>query len=123
MRILSLALAALVVTACGQKQKPVEPKVVSVAGLWWANVPGAYFEMRLTDSSDAISVSGRANSLRGWLDLRGSGRFDNPWLIATIYPGTYYPFNLTAEYAGDSLAGRLNGSGFVDDTVVFRRMK
>ena len=107
----------LFVLACAM---PTEPK--QTVGRWRGEVQSVQFDMNLAIRGTEVSIDGVLGTpLFGVMSLTGKGVYTDPTLSATLYPGPYQPFNLTASFQGDSLAGRLNGSGFENVPITFHK--
>ena len=121
MRILALAIVAIVLAACGgDSTKPAAPPTVT--GTWTGVSVGALpyrLTLDLLESGGTVTGTGLLDS---WV-VTSSGTFVNPTASVTITftSGTVRTVSLRGTLSGNTITGELNGDIFRANAIALTR--
>lgn len=115
--------ALLFVFAACKDQAPPPPPTVN--GFWTGTSGSMTLSLTLAQNSAAVTGSGQVSVPGEAIALTvQSGTFVHPTLSATLAATGYEPMNYTGTMSqsnANQIVGRLNGSGFQNESVVLTR--
>jgi hypothetical protein len=120
-----LALFAMMlvsITGCKKESNPVQPPPPSMSGNWAASAGGYTFTFTLTENNGAISGMGQQQWASGTLAHTITGTHVHPNVTMTFKATGYQDTNFQGSFTNDNtVAGKLNGSGWVDQAISLLR--
>ncbi len=120
-RILVMVSLALAMIGCsgGDSNAPKTP--TTVTGTWVGTSSGATVNLVLTENSGTVSGSGTMVAGTASIALTVAGSHNGASVSLTFKTSGFQDTNLTGTFAGNSITGTLNGSGFVNEPVTLQR--
>ncbi|HEX6589240.1 MAG TPA: hypothetical protein VF039_09465 [Longimicrobiales bacterium] len=114
-------LVVFALAACGDDSS--EPRIPEFDGRWEGDIQGVNFTVIATENDDGdINGTGTFSGPGGSLALSIDGVHSHPDVSFTASAAGYEDMNFSGEFDGDdTVEGRLNGSGFVNDPVILFR--
>ena len=117
----TLALAlAMFLTACASSTAPT----VTPSGAWFGtDREGITFQLTVTEANGSVTGSMRLGGTNVVKYLTATGSFSAPILTLIVTEGGLrLPATVTGTVTSTTYDATLNGSGFVNDRVVFTRV-
>ncbi len=114
--------ALLIVAGCGSHSSPAAPeRAAGLTGAWSGSGSGLTMSLALTESGSQFSGTGYMSG-GGSLACSVAGTYVEPNISMTIHVTGYEDSNFTGRFSdANTISGKMNGSGFVDEAVVFVR--
>jgi hypothetical protein len=106
----------------GACDSPTAPQSY-IEGGWVVETDWIVITLNLKESGGKVKAEGLIISdvAPGGMDITGEGIFIVPHLSLFMEAPPYAPFNITALLTKDGLEAIVNGSGFYNDQLLFRR--
>ncbi|MGH7647106.1 MAG: hypothetical protein ACREND_03235 [Gemmatimonadaceae bacterium] len=107
---------ALGMAACGSSTSPAP----TLNGSWTGSDPNSSLSLTLTQSGTQVTGTGQLVSGTTY-PLTVTGIVAEPAFSLSMTPGQFAPVTYTGSLSHDSLTGRLNGSGFDNESITLAR--
>ncbi len=123
----SLALAAAALLAVsGCVEDSTGPQGPDLSGTWAGTTAVAgtplRFQLVLQDEGDRLSGTGEVQAPDDTLDVTVAGTNDHPDVSLRLSAEAYADAVFEGALAGDSIPGRMTGSGFGSQSMVLKRV-
>ena len=104
---------------CGDKTGPTPN---TPEGSWsGTTTDGTVIALTLTESSGTVTGAGTFTTTAQSVPLQATGSYAAPHLSLTLSAQGFNNMNLSTTVGASSMAGVLNGSGFLNEAVSFQR--
>jgi hypothetical protein len=118
-KVLPLFLLSFIVVACSDSSGSRTP---SLTGSWGGTLEGATVNFVATETSNSISGNGFISSGELSIAITLTGTHAHPNVSLTIQSSGFEDMSFTGSFVSDDqIAGRVNGSGFVNTTLSINR--
>lgn len=115
------SLAVLTLAGCTYSTAPSQQSPVN--GMWEGGAANMSLTVSLVENHNIVKGAGALLSPM-IMTIRADGTFVSPYITVILSPGhTFSPFVMTGRLVADSMFGLVNGSGFVNDAMVLRRVR